>query len=188
MLFLAGCENQNPNSDWWQKLIDEDVESRYALLTDKVIKTLGFVRMKFSDVKPFTKCYVHTNMLNNKKVKDLYISFWKVKEFAMVPENNQTLVESIFVKGDTEVFVRQYELDLEFSAEKYYSDFLRTCAKAKDLSAYVVPKTKKVLIVNADSGRTAMSVCSKYDPFNWEVGVALAWARYCGHDTSDSEY
>lgn len=188
MLFLAGLADQCPNPEWWQKLIDEDVESRYAIMTTGIIQKYRFSKVKFKDVKPYTKCYVPTVLRENEKVKNFCISFWKIREHQMVPENNQTLVECRIVTGDTDVYVRQSESTAEFDAEKYYADFLRTKAKAKGLEVFVVPNTKKVLIVNSDSGRTSMSTCSKYDSFNYEVGVGLAWAKYCGHDISGNEY
>ena len=184
MVFLCGCENYNPNPEWCQTLINEDTESRYALMTEGIIRKYKFVKMKFKDVKPYTKCYVETVLLENKHLKNFCISFWKTDDHCLIPQNNQTLVECRFVKDDTDVYVRQSECQAEFSTDHYYANFLQTQAKCKSLLAFVINNTKKVLIVNTNSGKTAMSVCAKDDPFNYEVGVALAWARYCGHDTS----
>lgn len=43
----------------------------------------------------------------------------------------------------------------------------------------------RIIIINSHTGRIGFSKCSTEDTFNLIVGIAIAWARYCGETVPD---
>lgn len=43
----------------------------------------------------------------------------------------------------------------------------------------------RIIIINSHTGRIGFSKCSTEDTFNLIVGIAIAWARYCGETIPD---
>jgi hypothetical protein len=41
---------------------------------------------------------------------------------------------------------------------------------------------RKVVLTNIKTGKRAISMCHKDDEFSYRIGLAIAYARYCGAD------
>lgn len=57
-----------------------------------------------------------------------------------------------------------------------------------NLTCHIIRDTHKgkVRITNIRTGKTAFAKCNKTDKFNFNVGLAIAWARYKGVTIPDN--
>ena len=71
--------------------------------------------------------------------------------------------------------------------ENYYQEFCRR----NDFVAYAFgagnPKHKGIIIINRDNGKVARSRCHPDDMWDWETGVAVAYAHYMGIEVPQVE-
>ena len=83
----------------------------------------------------------------------------------------------------------KYMTELQFKkwVDNYYQEFSRRNDFVACAFGAGNPKRKGIIIINRDNGKIARSYCHPDDMWDWETGVAVAYAHYMGVEVPQVE-